>query len=409
MNEHIRKQFSALQRKINGQSITFLDGPAGTQVPDMVINAISNYYRKSNANTHGQFQTTIETDEVMQSTRDHCATFLNAESGHCISFGQNMTSLNFSLSRAVGRKLSPGDEILITQLDHESNRGPWLALRDSGIKVNEVALTKEGRLDYEDFDKKINSNVRLVAMGVASNYTGCINDVAFARQKTYEVGSWLLLDAVHYAPHFSIDVKAMDCDFLLCSAYKFYGPHVGILYSKQGLLDQLPTDRLRTAYQHAPYKIETGTLNHAAIAGVKASIEFIARMSDEDTLRGQIVDSLSLIGSHEAQLLTQLYQYINESSKYHIVGPDLSGQRAPTLSFYAEGIEAVDICKRLNEHNIFAWAGHFYAIRASEILGMQARGGVVRMGMSVYSSKEDIDKTIQVLYQMESSLGLLLQ
>ena len=274
MHESIRAFFPALSRVHKGKHLIFLDGPAGVQVPNRVIEAISNYYATSNANTHGQFVTSVETDELMNKLRQNAADFLGAEGPHTISFGQNMTSLNYSLSRAIGKTLLPGDEVLITQLDHEANRGPWLALREQGIIVREVELLPEGVLNYEDFEAKINERTRVVAMGMAANIFGTINEVHRVRALTHKVNALLVLDAVHYAPHFSIDVKAIGCDFLLCSAYKFYGPHVGILYSKPGQLDRLPADRLRTTDQHAPYSIETGTLNHAALAGVDAAIDF---------------------------------------------------------------------------------------------------------------------------------------
>lgn len=400
MNSNIRYQFPSLQRMHQGKPLTFLDGPAGTQVPDKVIDAISNYYRMSNANLHGAFVTTQETDEMMLATRKACAVFLNAASPKNISFGHNMTSMNIKLSRAIGRYLRKGDEILITQLDHESNRGPWLRLAELGIVIKEIAITENGELDYEDFKQNMSTKTKLVAMGMASNYTGTVNDVTFARKITHDYGAWLLLDAVHYAPHFSIDVQAMGCDFLLCSAYKFYGPHIGILYAKAGLLDMLDTDRLRTAYQHAPYKIETGTLNHAALAGVNAAIEFIAESGTGETVREQLTDALTTIEAHERQLAQQLFDWLSTSDKYELVGPSFENKRAPTLSFYTHEYSADDLCKQLAIENIFAWSGHFYAIRASEKLGMQERGGVTRMGMSMYSSQEDINRTIQVLERL---------
>ena len=247
---NIRDQFPSLKRKINGKSVVYLDGPAGTQVPQRVIDAISDYYKTSNANTHGQFASSHETDQMIQEVRNKLAVFLGAESADCISFGQNMTTLNYSLSRAIGRVLQPGDEILITQLDHEANRGPWLALRENGVVVREVRMQPNGTLDYDDMANKLNERTRLVAMGYASNLFGTVNEVEKVRDMTYQNGSWLLLDAVHAAPHMTMDVGAVDCDFLLCSAYKFYGPHVGILYARPGLLDSLPTDRLRTQEQH---------------------------------------------------------------------------------------------------------------------------------------------------------------
>jgi len=401
MNHTIIDQFPSLKRTIHGNRICYLDGPAGTQVPDLVINAISNYYRSSNSNTHGFFTSTQETDEMMSICRNKIAQFLGAEDSSCISLGQNMTSLNYSLSRALGRYFEKGDEILITQLDHESNRGPWLALEELGIIVKEIQITSEGKLDYEDFENKITDKTRLVAMGMASNYTGTINDFAFARKISEKHGAYLLLDAVHYAPHFKINVQEIGCDFLLCSAYKFYGPHVGILYTKKGLLNQLPTDRLRTVDQHPPYIIETGTLNHAAMAGVSASIDFIASMGQGDNLSSQLNSALTTVGAHERSLAERLFKFLHDSDKYQIVGPSFGeGERAPTISFFTKDHTAEELCTLLGKENIYAWDGHFYAIKASEILGYEAKGGVTRMGISAYTSDEDIDHVTSYLNKL---------
>src|SRR5258708_15640965 len=258
----VRSQFPSLLRKHNDKPLIFLDGPAGTQVPQSVIDAITHYYSNSNANTHGAFITTQETDRTIHDMRERMAALLGAEGPHTISIGQNTTTLNFALARAFARVLQPGDEVLITQLDHEANRGPWLTLREAGVIVREVKLLDSGVLDYDDFAAKINERIPLVCMWKSSNCIRTVNDCKLVRQLTYRYNAWLLLDAVHYAPHFFIDVQSIGCDFLLCSAYKFYGPHVGILYSKPGTLDRLPVDRLRTAAQGAPFSIETGTLNH---------------------------------------------------------------------------------------------------------------------------------------------------
>lgn len=401
MNPDIRLQFPALQRIHNGKNLVFLDGPAGVQVPHVVIDSISDYYKTSNANSHGAFITTKETDVVIDSTRANVATFLGAEGPHTISFGQNMTTLNFSLSQAIGRALHPGDEILITQLDHESNRGPWLGLRDKGVIVREVALLENGELDYDDFEAKINERTRLVAMGYAANIFGTINKVEAVRKMTYQVGAWLLVDAVHYAPHLPIDVQALGCDFLLCSAYKFYGPHVGLLYTKPGLLDRLQPDRLRTSAQNAPHSIETGTPNHAALAGVKASIDFIASFGKGEDLRSRILDSMDQIHAHEIALAKQLANGLDRIEGVTMVGPPIvKGHRAPTLAFTIEGKSPKEVCEYLAEKNICAWAGHFYALRAIEVLGLLERGGVTRMGMSMYNLPSEIDYTLEVIEEL---------
>ena len=401
MNTTIRNQFPSLVRLHKKKPLIFLDGPGGTQVPNRTIDAISNYYKTSNANCHGAFITTQETDHILESTRATVATFLGAAGGHTISFGHNMTTLNFSLSRAIGRSLQPNDEILITQLDHESNRGPWLTLREQGIIVKEVRLKEDGTLDYEDLEAKLNERTRLVAMGWASNIFGTINDVARVRALTYQVGALLLLDAVHYAPHFSIDVQALGCDFLLCSAYKFYGPHIGLLYSKPGVLDRLQPDRLRTTYQHAPYSIETGTLNHAAIAGVQAGIEFIASIGKGKTLRAKLVSAMQRTHQHEIALAQQLYDGLSSIKKIQFYGQPMDIPfRAPTMSFMYEGKTATEVCEHLAHHNICGWGGHFYAIRATEVLGLLDKGGVTRLGISVYNMAEEMEKTIAIIKEL---------
>ncbi|HVS01925.1 MAG TPA: aminotransferase class V-fold PLP-dependent enzyme, partial [Thermoanaerobaculia bacterium] len=266
-NARCRRDFPALVRQVAGRPAAFLDGPAGTQVPQAVIDAVSGHYRRGVANSHGAFVTAGETDALLQAVRGKVAAFLGASSPAAVSFGANMTTLGFSLAHALGRELRPGDRIVVTELDHEANRGPWLGLRQRGVEVVEVRLGADGTLDREDFAAKVTAATRIVAVGLASNALGTVNDVALARRLASGAGAWLVIDAVHYAPHFPIDVAALDPDFLLCSAYKFYGPHVGLLYSRPGLLERLEPDRLRTQEQAAPYRVETGTLNHAAIAG----------------------------------------------------------------------------------------------------------------------------------------------
>jgi len=388
----IRTQFPSLTRIHNNIPLTYLDAPAGTQVPQSVIDAISNYYKTSNANTHGEFLTTNETDGVVATMRKSMAAFLGAEGPETISIGQNMTTLNFALARGIARYLQPGDEVLITQLDHEGNRGPWLMLREFGINVREVRVLSNGTLDEKDFAEKVNEKTRLIAVGLASNALGTCNNVKLARELAYKAGAWLMLDAVAYAPHFNINVQQLGCDFLLCSAYKFYGPHVGILYSRPGLLDRINTDRLRTALQYAPEKIETGTLNHAAIAGVTAAVDFIRSLGKD------FADAYRKIGEHERKLAIQLFDGLNKIDGVKVIGQDFnSTDRAPTVSFTFKGKTPTEVCRHLATHNIFAWDGHFYAIRAIEALGLLELGGVTRIGMAIYNTPAEIDKTLQVL------------
>lgn len=393
--ERCRRDFPSLARTVNGLPIAYLDGPAGTQVPEAVIEAISHYYRTANANTHGEFVTSRESDHVVMTAREAMAAFLGAPGWREISFGQNMTTLTFSLSQALVREMKPGDEIVITQLDHEANRGPWLHLRERGIVVREVALRPDGTLDPEDFARQVTERTRLVAVGLASNALGTVNDVALARRLSREVGAWLLLDAVHYAAHFPVDVLALETDFLLCSAYKFYGPHVGILYARPGLLDSLRTDKLRTQEDEAPWRIETGTLNHAALAGVTAAVEYIASWGTGETLRERIVSAMGAIGAWEHGLGSYYAENAGRIPGVMVQGPDFSGPRAPTVSITLDGVRPIDAARALGERGLQVWDGHFYAIRAMEILGLAERGGVLRTGIVMYNTREEIDRLLE--------------
>jgi cysteine desulfurase family protein (TIGR01976 family) len=394
--ESHRSDFPSLQRIYRGRPLTYFDGPGGTQVPQRVIDSIAAYYTTCNSNTHGCFVTTRESDKMIDEARHVVATYLGASNSRCISFGANMTTLNFSLSHALARSMKAGDETVITQLDHEANRGPWLNLQERGIIIREVLLKKDGTLDYDDMRSKVGAKTRLLALGLASNALGTVNDIATARALASKVGAWLLVDAVHYAPHFAVDVEALDVDFLLCSAYKFYGPHVGILYSRDGILDQLKTDRLRTQEPQAPFKIETGTLNHAAIAGVKAAIEYISSLGSGSDLRSKVVSAMQSVGEHERTLAIALYNGLTEMPGVSIYGqPFGKHRRAPTISFTAPSITAEEVCTRLGDKGFCTWDGHFYAVRAIEVLGLADRGGVTRVGISFYNTMEEVSRLLE--------------
>jgi len=399
-----RQDFPALSREYNGRSLVYLDGPGGSQVPQAVIHAVSKYYQNSNSNSHGTFITTRETDEVIEYARKSMAALLGATGPETISFGQNMTTLNFSLSKALARFLKLGSKILITQLDHEANRGPWLTLKEYGFNVEEITLKTDGTLDYDDFQKKLTDRTSLVAVGYASNALGTVNDLKNIREWTREKGSLLLVDAVHHVPHFSVDVTSLDCDFLLCSAYKFYGPHVGILYSRPGLLDLLPTDRLVTQQKSAPCKIETGTLNHAALAGVGAAVDYLASLGTGVSLRDKLTGAMSRISDHEFILYERLYYKLSELQGLTIIGPAPDPDwHTPTISFTLDGYIPVEVCKFLASNGICAWDGHFYAQRSIDVLGLLAKGGVTRFGINLYTSQEEVDYTVDCMYQLVNS------
>jgi cysteine desulfurase family protein (TIGR01976 family) len=390
-----RRDFPSLARAVDGVPLAFLDGPAGTQVPEPVIAAMSHYYRTSNANLHGEFPTSRETDLLLDETRETVAAFLGAPGGREISFGQNMTTLTYSLAYALAREMAPGDEIVITQLDHEANRGPWLNLRERGMVIREVTLRTDGRLDPEDLARQVTPRTRLVAMGIASNALGTVTDATLARRLTREVGARLLLDAVHYAAHLPLDVMALDTDFLLCSAYKFYGPHVGILYTRPGLLDRLPTDRLSTQDTEGPSRIEMGTLNNAALVGVKAAIEYIASWGEGGSLRERIVSAMNGIAGWEHEVGAYYHDHVRRIPGVTVWGPDFSGPRAPTVSISIDGVHPTDAARALGRRGIQVWDGHFYAIRPIEILGLLERGGVLRTGIAMYNTREEVDRLLE--------------
>ncbi|MBW8876440.1 MAG: cysteine desulfurase-like protein [Acidobacteria bacterium] len=401
--ERARRDFPALNRTVDGPPLAFLDGPAGTQVPEAVIDAIAGYYRTSNANTHGEFATSRASDRLLHETREAMAAFLGAPSWREISFGQNMTTLNFSLSHALAREMKEGDEIVITQLEHEANRAPWLALQERGIAVREVALRPDGTLDPEDFARQVTERTRLVAVVMASNALGTVTDVALARRLARQAGAWLLLDAVHYAAHLPLDVQELDADFLLCSAYKFYGPHVGILYTRPGLLARLPTERLRTQEEEAPWRFEMGTLNHAALAGVKATVEYLAAWGEGESLRQRIVAAMAGIAAYEHGLGAYYHDAAKRIPGVTVWGPDFSGPRAPTVSITIDGVHPAAAARRLGEKGLQVWDGHFYALRPIEALGLAETGGVIRTGIVMYNTREEVDRLLAAVAEIAGS------
>src|ERR1700754_4471306 len=348
-----RQDFPSLARRIDGQPIAYLDGPGGTQVPKPVLDAMIDCYHNRNVNTHGNFVPSAELDERVLEARCAVADLLGAAGHEQISIGQNMTTLAFSLSRAISRTIRPSDEVLITQLDHEANRGPWQLLKEQGAVIREVPLLPTGELDYAAMKDLINDKTRLLALGCSSNAIGTVNDLKLARELTRAVGALLILDAVHYAPHFPVDVQQLDPDFLLCSTYKFYGPHVGILYSRPGALSALKTDKLAVQDEEAPYRIETGTLNNPAIEGVGAAVDYLARFGRGATRRETVHDAIAAIAAYEHELGQHLWSSLEGIPFVHLWGVDFSRpMRAPTVSFTVEDVEASHIAKSLGKIGI---------------------------------------------------------
>jgi cysteine desulfurase family protein (TIGR01976 family) len=390
-----RNDFPALSRTPQGLNLAYLDGPGGSQVPRIVIDTLGDFYATCNVNTHGNFWPSQEVDRRMAAAREALAAFLGAESASCISFGQNMTTLNYALSAAIGHTLKPGDEVLITQLDHEANRGPWLRLKDRGMILQEVRLLPTGQLDLSDMAAKITPRTKVFAVGASSNALGTVNDLRLARRLTHEVGALLVVDAVHYAPHFPLDAKSLGMDFLLCSGYKFYGPHIGVLYSRPGALDRLPTDRLSVQDPAAPYRVETGTLNHAAIDALRAAVEYLAAWGQGAALRERIVDAMTGISAYEHGLAKFYHDSVREMRGVKVWGPDFSHRsRAPTVSITLDSMTAAAAASALGKEGICVWDGHFYAARAVEVLGLKDRGGLLRTGVSMYTSREDLERLL---------------
>lgn len=388
--------FPSLARSINGNLIAFLDGPGGTQVPESVLAAIHDSYIERNANFDGIFQTSIDVTAAVAAARSAVADFIGADSGADISFGANMTTLNFALSHALVRGMNPGDEVVITQLDHEANRGPWLNLAERGVVVREVRLNTDGHLDLDDLVDKVNPRTRVVALGMASNSIGTVTALTRARGLCADVGAYLVVDAVHYAAHFPLDVLALGVDFLLCSAYKFYGPHVGILYSRPGLLDQIEPDHLRTQKAVAPYRIETGTLNHAALAGVAAAIEYIEKWGSGGSRRDRLVSAMEALHHYETNLARYYYTSVKDIPGVSVWGPGFeSHPRAPTVSITIANQTAEQAASELAENGLQVWHGHFYAIKVLEVLGLVDSGGLLRVGVSMYNTHHEIDRLLE--------------
>jgi len=394
----IRRQFPALERVHNGHPVAYFDGPGGTQVPRPVVDAMADYLFHHNANTHWLYPTSEETDALLQRARERFGEFFNASADE-IAFGQNMTTLTFHLARGLGREWGAGDEIVITELDHHGNVAPWRALaKERGVTVRSVKMnTSDGRLDWRDLERQLSSKTRLLAIGAASNALGTITDVRGAAELAHAAGALVFVDAVHLAPHEMIDVRDMNCDFLACSAYKFYGPHVGILYGKRALLERVDVPRLDPAPNTSPERLETGTQNHEGIVGAGAAIEFLASLAPRASTRRDALRRTFEGLRHRGEIL--LARLWNELATIHgltLYGPRPGTPRTPTLSFTMRGRTTDDIARALARRGLFVSNGDFYAATVIERLGQSAEG-VVRVGCSCYTSAEEVERLIEAL------------
>ena len=406
----VRSQFPSLALQVNGHPAAFLDGPAGTQVPSQVIAAIQDYLVNSNANTHGAFATSHRSDEIISGTRAAMADFFHCAPSEVV-FGPNMTTLTFSLSRAIGRELGPGDEILLTTLDHDANFSPWKALEEKGVVIRVADIREDDcTLDLDDLKSKLNSHTRLVAVTYASNAVGTINPVAEITRLAHAAGAMTYIDAVHYAPHGLIDVQQLDCDFLVCSPYKFFGPHMGTLYGKREHLERLQPYKVRPSSNEIPDRWETGTQTHELIAGVGAAVEYIAaigRRSDPaaHTRREALAAAYRTTVAYERRLIAKLIDGLHaipEVRIYGITSPERFEQRCSTLSLRIGDHSPQKIAEFLAAQGIFTWDGNYYAINLTDRLQLEQQGGMLRIGLVHYNTREEVDRLLTALRQFAS-------
>jgi len=400
--EYIRRQFPALEVKVNGYSAAYFDGPGGTQVPQRVIDAMIDYLVNSNANAGGAFLTSYNSDSVIKKARAALADFLGAEPDE-IAFGHNTTTMMFQLALALGRKQGDRNEILITEIDHEANRGPWLALEERGFLIREARFDPETcTLDMADFESKLNENTLVATFNYASNGVGTVSDVKEMVRLAHGVGAITVIDAVHYALHGPIDVKELDTDYLLCSAYKFFGPHIGVFYGRRNQFEKLPAYRLRVQKDEIPYKIETGTLNHEGIAGAGEAVEFIADLGSRfgasgispADRRSLVVAGMKAMEHYEQPLAQKMIDELASIEKVKVYGPPKGHPRTSTVSFTVDGVSADKVAALLGEKGLFVWDGHFYAVRLVERLGLESIGGLVRVGLSPYNTEDEIERLL---------------
>ncbi len=401
----VREQFPSLKLQVNGHAAAFLDGPAGTQVPKQVMDAIQNYFLSANANTYGAFLTSRRNDETIRSARAAMADFFNCDSNEIV-FGQNMTTITFALARAIGRELKPVDEIVVTTLDHDANVAPWRALEERGVVIRQVDIREtDCTLDLDDLKRKISARTKLVAVGYASNMVGTINPVAEITKLAHAAGALMFIDAVHYAPHGLINVKTLDCDFLVCSPYKFFGPHMGTLYGKREHLEKFKPYKVRPATNTSPESWETGTQVQELIAGIGAAVDYIAELGRhcDPSVKGRreaLQAAYRATQQYETALLSRLIaglQAIPDVRIFGITDAKRFDERCSTLSFRLGNHHPTEIATFLGERGIFTWDGNFYALNLSERLDVEQRGGVLRVGLVHYNTADEVDRLLAAL------------
>lgn len=406
----IREQFPALQQELNGQPIVFFDGPGGTQVPRTAIAAMGDYLLHSNANAHGAFLTSTQTDDLIASARSAVSNLLGCDADEVV-FGANMTTLTFAISRAIGRDLQPGDEIIVTRLDHDANVTPWSTLAAEGVVVRVVDINPQDcTLDMDGLEHMMNERTRVVAIGYASNAVGTINDVAAVVRLAHAVGALVFVDAVHYVPHGPIDVRAMDCDFLICSAYKFFGPHIGILYGKRKHLERLVPYKVRPAPDDVPGRWETGTQNYEGMAGLIATLHYLTELGHQISPqlgnRATLMQTMAAIQHYErelARLLIPGLLQIPDLTLYGITEPSRFSWRTPTVGLRLKGQTPYAVAKELGDRGIFVWHGNFYALELTQRLGIEASGGFVRIGLVHYNTEAEVNRLLNALNEITTS------
>ena len=394
----IREQFPALGRMYEGRGAVYFDGPGGSQVARQAIDAISSYMERGGANLHGVFPTSTETEEILADTRKAAADFLGAEAEE-VAFGANMTTLTFAVSRALARGWNEDSEIVVTELDHRANVDPWLiAAAERGAKVRWVRVDPETlTLDKDDLEQNITERTKLVAIGLASNAVGTVNDVAAVAERAHSTGALVAVDAVHAAPHIPVDRDAIGADIITCSAYKFFGPHVGVAAIKRDLFEEMGVYRLDPAPEHIPDKLETGTQNHEGIAGVKGAIDFISSLGEGASKREKLTSAMEAIEDYEAVLAETFRTALGDLPGVEVYAAPGSVRKTPTIAFRVQGHAPEEVCARMLEHGFFIAAGDFYASTLAEKLGIGDSGGFVRAGLAPYNTEEEVERFVEAL------------